>query len=67
MLMNMGDEGNDIKRVVISEEELVSINKESLVKIWKRQEKYISSLEEKHLVEGKQVNCVIIIVVVLII
>ena len=67
MLMNMGDEGNDIKRVVISEEDLVSINKEALVKIWMRQEKYISSLEQKHLAEGKQVNCVIILGLMLII
>ena len=56
MLMNMGDEGNDIKRVVISDEELMSINKEALVKIWMKQEKYITSLEQKHLAEGDYIS-----------
>ena len=53
MLMNMGDDGNDIKRVVISEDDLLSINKEALAKIWMRQEKYITALEQRHLAEGE--------------
>ncbi|KAF0304263.1 Pre-mRNA-splicing regulator female-lethal(2)D [Amphibalanus amphitrite] len=56
MLMNMGDDGNDVKRVVISEDDLMSINKEALLKIWKRQEKYITSLEQKHLAEVKDLE-----------
>lgn len=43
----------DSKRVVISEEELASMDKEGLLKLWLKQEKYIAVWEQKHNSEGK--------------